>query len=171
MSPPSKRRRSDLSLSYDGFDSSGSFSSDSSDSDDEDDAFSINVRFFGDLDVETIFHPTTREENSKDPISLDMLDWRRRVLLNNQNKTYSIGDIPELLTKAGMERRHSLWKSATRGNKAGFSGHLAHYDPRRYMHSDNTYAIFCKTLMNCLSGGAKRWAQHEFFYGDIDRGW
>ena len=178
LSPPSKRRKSHISLPQDGFDSSisddDSFTTGSSDWDDDDDAIPADARLFGDLDVESIFHPTTRDENSDEPISLDMLDWRRRVLFNHQRgkKSSAVQAIPELLTKAGIKRRPKSWKpSFDRCSRSRITEGLVHYDPPRSVHTDHKYAFFCKTLMNCLSSGAKRWAQHEFFYGDIDRGW
>lgn len=43
--------------------------------------------------------------------------------------------------------------------------------PPKSRHDDGTYSRWCSTMLNALSGSARCFASHEFFYSDIDRGW
>jgi len=43
--------------------------------------------------------------------------------------------------------------------------------PPKSRHNDSIYSRWCSTILNALSGSARCFASHEFFYSDIDRGW
>jgi hypothetical protein len=141
-------------------------------------------RLFGKLDKQSIFHPRMRQgDSAQDPISLDILDWRRRLLPQERAKKKSkISEVEQaqynspkvildILAQGGMVRRLPPRAVAKPTSKPFASARPSHFDPLRKRHSDHVYATLVKKLMNSLSGGGKRWAQHEFFYSDIDRGW
>lgn len=43
--------------------------------------------------------------------------------------------------------------------------------PPKSRHDNSIYSRWCSTMLNALSGSARCFASHEFFYSDIDRGW
>jgi hypothetical protein len=141
-------------------------------------------RLFGRLDKQSIFHPRMRHgDSANDPITLDILDWRRRLQPRKRAKKKSknkVGEqaqynppkvIPDVLVQGGMVCRLPPRAVAKPTSKPFASARPSHFDPPRKRHSDQVYATLVKKLMNSLSGGGKRWAQHEFFYSDIDRAW
>lgn len=112
-----------------------------------------------------------------EPISLRLLDWQRRQTLEESTKNGTRESerdvrnrlqVPHALSKLDIGFRLPTWESVKPTKVHHPNQEL---DPLRGRHSDDVYASWCHKLINCLSGSARSWATHEFFYSDIDRAW
>jgi hypothetical protein len=131
-------------------------------------------RLFGKLCRAGIFLPKARRQDSADPVSLDVLDWRRRFLPPSEkgHEAYkALESLPPALVDNGIEYHPPDRQILNAAYKSALVEHLSQLNPPRQLHTDKVYASLCKKLVNSLSSGAKRWAFHEFFYSDIDRPW
>jgi hypothetical protein len=130
-------------------------------------------RLFGKLCRAGIFLPKARRLDSTDPVSLDVLDWRRRFLPPSEdNEAYKpLERLPPALVDNGIEFHPPDRDILKATYKSALVEHLSQLDPPRQLHTDKMYASLCKKLVNSLTSGARKWAFHEFFYSDIDRPW
>jgi hypothetical protein len=128
-----------------------------------------------------VFHPISQSINPKDPVSLALLNWQRELSLppgqrgtqsevQNEVEVKANVSIPPALVQEGVEYRLPTFEAVARCESFPRTQPIP-LDPPRQAHTDATYASWCKQLINCLSGSARSWALHEFFYSDVDRAW
>jgi hypothetical protein len=125
-------------------------------------------RLFAKVSSRDLRYPTSDQENFKDPIQLILLAWEHREKQEEKerfddDKLRELTPIPPTLVTEGLEHR-------PREDKLSNPRHLTRRDPPKKL-PDKFYASCCKKLISFLSGKARSWALHEFFYSDIDRAW
>lgn len=146
-----------------------------------------------------LFSHLSQDNSVKQPISLSLLDWRRRrhwipttpssntLIAGNMGGNNSILDLnTPLSTRQTMSSPPTELTSVSSidfGDKVLSSKLQTIYSddsdaPKSYSlllpqrrHKDSNYSNWCRQLLHCLSGSGRSNAQHEFFYSDIDRAW
>ena len=135
------------------------------------------------------------------PISLSLLEWRRRhqwtptkeqravVSKTNLNGVYEGDDddddelrprmldeevpvitLPVTYKDEGIDLRLPTWEMCNPVGQIAF-GEPPVTEPYRVVYTNEKYALWCVKMIDSLTGSARSWARHEFFYSDIDRPW
>lgn len=109
------------------------------------------------------------------PVSLSLLDWRRRErFVGNKGKKKQERVVETAsLSKSfppGIDATLISWDKLNRTAKHDPDKKLT-LEPPRNRHSNVTYGHLCNSLMNCLRSKGRVFARHEFFYSDIDKAW
>ena len=140
--------------------------------------------------VDPIFKHLSSEIWSEMPISLGLLDWRRRQKWSPSSSNDRAVHSKKIKNFGGSaassyygQKLNGSFNIALPGIDAGLMSwdsinpstdipkQPSTLEPPRKRHSDDTYGVWCSKLINCLQGSARLMARYEFFYSDIDKAW
>ena len=133
------------------------------------------------------------------PISLSLLEWRRRHQWTPSKEKRAVVPktkldgvqeddddeelrprmldeevpvitIPVTYKDEGIDLRLPTWELCNPVGQIAF-GEPPVTEPCRVVYTNEKYALWCVKMIDSLTGSARSWARHEFFYSDIDRPW